>query len=221
VRRLPREERIHDIVTAARAAFAANGYHNTSMVEIASKAGVAEGTIYKFFDGKRSLMLAILRDWYEGMIADGEAKLAGVEGTRARLRLLIWHHLSVIQAAPDLCKLFYAEVRSHDDYRGSALFHLNRDVTRRLISILQDGIRAGNLRPDLDVRLVRDLVYGGIEHHVTNFLNGHGDLDVDRLADNLTDFVLHGAGRPISPEVERFERSIARLERVAARLERT
>lgn len=174
VKRLPRTERIQDIMNAGRAAFAVNGYHQTSIAEIAAGAGVAEGTIYKFFDSKRSLLHAILCDWYHRMIRENSAKLAGVKGTRARLHVVIWQHLSVIQRDPDLCRLFYAEVRSHAEYPTTELFQLNKEATRLLVIALEDGIRDGDVRPDIDLRLVRDVVFGGIEHHVARFLAGRG-----------------------------------------------
>lgn len=220
ISRLPREERINDIVAAARAAFAEQGYESASMVEIAQRAGVAEGTIYKFFDGKRSLITAVLQEWYSGMIADADAKLAGVEGTRAQLGALIWHHLSVIRTDPDLCRLFYAEVRSREGYRDSALYTFNREVTQRLVSIVREGVDSGELREDLDVRLVRDIVFGGIEHHVAGFLAGRGDLDVDAVSEALTAFVMAGAARAPVPSGMSLDRAITRLERIADRMER-
>lgn len=225
VKRLPRTERIQDIMKAARTAFAVNGYHQASMAEIAASAGVAEGTIYKFFDSKRSLLLAILRDWYDAMIRENSAKLAGVKGTRARLRVAIWQHLSVIQNDPDLCRLFYAEVRSQADYPTTELFQLNKEATRLLVTALEDGIRDGDVRPDIDLRLVRDVVFGGIEHHVSRFLAGHGDLDVGRLSDGLTELAMCGVGQrskdKSSVDQVRFEKTLDRLVQLVDRMDQS
>jgi AcrR family transcriptional regulator len=220
-RRLPREERIHDIVSSARQAFSEKGYEKASMAYIAQRAGIAEGTIYKFFDSKRTLLISILRAWYRDMIDDIEAKLDGVDGTHARLRMVIWQHLTIIRDHPDLCRLFYTEVRSHADYRGSELFTLNREVTRMLVSVLKEGVRSGDLRHDVDVRLLRDMIFGGIEHHSSRYLASQGDLDVVGLADALADIVVNGiatapAGR--TPDVAiRLERAVDRLERTIDR----
>lgn len=226
IRRLPREVRINAITTAAREEFAANGYDQSSMARIAAAADVAEGTIYKFFDSKRDLLTAILRDWYLQMIADGRKKLSGVTGTRARLQLVIWQHLNFIRTDPDLCRLFYAEVRSNADYRGSEIFSLNREVTELLVSVLEEGVACGDLRPDIDVRLLRDVIFGGIEHHVSGFLAGRFPLDIDRICSGLSDLILGGVARPVaaapsSSQTDRFEAALERLEDAVDRMGRS
>ena len=45
--RLPREKREADILAAARAVFRLRGYENASISEIAERAGVVEGSIYR------------------------------------------------------------------------------------------------------------------------------------------------------------------------------
>jgi len=218
VKRLPKAERIQDIMSAARAAFAANSYHETSIAEIAAGAGVAEGTIYKFFDSKRTLLHAILCDWYHGMLQQNSEKLAGVKGTRARLHVIIWQHLSLIKRDPDLCRVFYAEVRSHAEYPTTELFRLNKQVTGLLITVLEDGIRDGDVRPDIDRRLVRDVIFGGIEHRVSRFLAGRGELDVEHLADALTELAIGGISQPRkdTPGVDqaRLDKTVDRLEQL-------
>lgn len=70
--RLPRAQRVGDILAAARQVFAEHGFAAASIAEIASKAGVAEGTIYKFFDSKRHLVVSVIESWYDDMLAEFE-----------------------------------------------------------------------------------------------------------------------------------------------------
>jgi AcrR family transcriptional regulator len=128
--RLPREQRVGDIIEAARAAFAEHGYESASMSAIADRAGVVEGTIYKYFENKRDLLNRVLAHWYEGMLADEAQQLAGIAGTRNRLRYVIWRHLATIAGDPALCRVFFQEVRAGTDYRASPLHDLNRGYTR-------------------------------------------------------------------------------------------
>lgn len=211
--RLPRERRVGDILDAARAVFAEYGYENAAMSAIAERAGIVEGTIYKYFGNKRDLLNQVLARWYEGMLADQAEQLAGISGTRNRLRYVIWRHLKTIANDPRLCRVFFTEVRSAANYQSSDLHVLNRDYTRSIGAILLDGMAAGDLRSDLPLRLVRDLIYGTVEHHTWAFVSGRGTLDVEKLADDLTGIVIGGIGREGESAVA------ARLERVADRLE--
>ena len=60
-KRIPAEERRSAILTAAIPVFAANGYERATTREIARAAGVAEGTLYRHFAGKRELLTAVMQ----------------------------------------------------------------------------------------------------------------------------------------------------------------
>ncbi|MGZ6223492.1 MAG: helix-turn-helix domain-containing protein, partial [Syntrophales bacterium] len=44
-----------EIISQAERIFAAKGFHNTTMAEIANASGFATGTLYQFFEGKEAL----------------------------------------------------------------------------------------------------------------------------------------------------------------------
>jgi AcrR family transcriptional regulator len=50
------------ILEGAGQVFAEKGYHNANTKEIAAAAGVAEGTIYNYFENKRALLFALLEE---------------------------------------------------------------------------------------------------------------------------------------------------------------
>ncbi|WP_170984403.1 TetR/AcrR family transcriptional regulator [Rhodoligotrophos defluvii] len=216
VNRLPRERRERDILAAATAVFSERGYENASMAEIAARAGVVEGTIYKYFSNKRDLMLQVLSRWYENMLANYEEHLAGIKGTESRLRYVIWRHLAFIQAHPALCRVFFREVRTGGDYDSSALHELNRRYTHLAVAILREGFADGDLKPGLSLPLIRDLIYGTIEHHTWRYVCGSGSLDAEAIADQLC-LVLFG-GIAADKAANRLEATAARLENVAERL---
>ncbi|MGF7160225.1 AcrR family transcriptional regulator [Rhodoligotrophos appendicifer] len=217
VNRLPRERRESDILAAATTVFGEQGYDNASMSEIAASAGVVEGTIYKYFDNKRDLLLRVLTRWYESMLASYEDQLGGIRGTESRLRYVIWRHLSVIALNPALCRVFFREVRTSGDYGDSALFDLNRRYTHFIVEILREGVASGDLDADLSIPLVRDVIYGAIEHHTWKFVCGVGTLDVETTADQLTRLIMRGIAAK-DPET-RLARTADRLERLATSLE--
>ena len=57
-----RQERQASIIAAAAALFAANGFKGTTTREIAEKARISEGLIFKYFPTKRALYAAILAE---------------------------------------------------------------------------------------------------------------------------------------------------------------
>lgn len=219
--RLPRERRVADIMAAAREVFREKGYEDAPLSEIAERAKVVEGSIYRYFDNKRALLVKVIEDWYEGMLADYDEQLKGISGTRNRLRFMVWRHLRTIHDEPALCDLMFKFLRTGPDYSGTAVFELNREYTRRTLDIVKEGIDAGELRGDVSLRLVRDMIYGCVEHHTWAYLRGEGEFDPDRTADDVVDLVLSGLARrdqrppPQDDLVRRLENVVERLEKAA------
>ena len=60
--RLPADQRRQQLLDVARVAFARNGFHATSMDEIAIAAGVTKPVLYQHFPSKRALFVELLDD---------------------------------------------------------------------------------------------------------------------------------------------------------------
>lgn len=183
--RQERGQRMDGILDAAQAAFCERGYEGTAVAQVAARLGVVEGTVFKYFPTKRALLLKVLERWYVRLAADYARDLAGIQGARARLRLLVWRHLSTVRQDARLCQLMFREVRAGGDYRGSRLHQLNRRYAGLLTAVIEDGVEAGEFRADVAPALLRDLVYGGIEHHAWHWFEGRGRLDVEAITDQI------------------------------------
>lgn len=213
--RATRAERTEAILAAARDVFCEQGYETATVATIASRIGVVEGTVYKYFESKRALLLAVLEVWYRQLLDDHAHDLAGVTGTRARLRLLIWRHLRAVAESPRLCGLMFREVRGEHDYPGSRLHQLNRRYTDLLLGVLREGVDAGEIRPDIPLPLLRDMVYGGIEHYTWSYRRDGGELDIDAIADHIHALLWDG----IAAGTSGLQHTTERLSQLVNRLE--
>jgi AcrR family transcriptional regulator len=74
------QSRRSQIIDAAGRVFAAKGYHRATTRQIAEAAGVAEGTLYNYFRGKRDILMAIAREAAVPM----ERAIAEMEGLTNR-----------------------------------------------------------------------------------------------------------------------------------------
>ncbi len=213
-----------DIETAARAVFARRGYAGASIAEIAAEAGVAEGTIYKFFESKRQLVVRVIELWYAQMMAEFDKNLAGIRGARNKIRFIVWRHLAALTENPDLARLCANEVRNGGDYYQSELHELNRRYTHVFVEACREGVANGELRADIPIALVRDLIFGGLEHHIAPMLYGNGTIaaDLRQSADAIVDTVMAGIRMPAEPPGEdtlrRIDEAARRLEAAATRM---
>jgi TetR/AcrR family transcriptional regulator, fatty acid metabolism regulator protein len=224
VNRLPATRRIEDIMNAARVVFAERGYDDASITDIAAKAGVVEGSIYRFFDSKRHLLIKVVENWYDEMLQVDAAQLSGIRGTWNRIRFIVHHHLASIKREPALSRLVLQELRLDPEYRSSRLHHLNQSYAHRINDVVKEAMDAGEFRADVSPSFVRDLVFGCIEHRTWAFLRSEGDFDVEETASTLTDIVCRGLATDRGPAVATgagdMQQVVAKLESLVARLEK-
>lgn len=207
---------------AARKVFEEKGYDGALISDIAKRARVVEGTIYRYFENKRALLTKVVEHWYAGMLSDYDDKLRDIHGSRNQLRFLIWKHLVTVHEEPALCRLVFQILRVADGYRSTAVFQLNSAYTRRTIEIVKQGQASGEFRSDVPPRLVRDTIYGAVEHHSWAWLRGEGDFSPDEAADAIAELVYCGLAQPTSSprgdaHAERVAKVARRLERLAAK----
>ncbi len=185
------QDRRDSILAAARDAFAKNGFEGTSIADIARAAGVSDGLVYRYFANKRDLLNAVLTEFYERTMVDLEAIAARDAPFERRLHDIIHRHIEAFVLEADACRLFISEVRTAADYQGSAVQQLNRRYTSILVRIIESGIATGEVRADIEMRLVRDVIFGAIEHRTWAAVNGR-PLDIDATAKGLVELLRYG-----------------------------
>jgi AcrR family transcriptional regulator len=76
------DRRREQILAAASRVFARQGFHRTTVRQVAQEAGIADGTIYLYFRSKQELLLALLGRL--GRVGDRPADFAELAGADAR-----------------------------------------------------------------------------------------------------------------------------------------
>src|SRR5437868_8748555 len=99
------------ILRAATDVFARNGYFNSKVAEIAKAAGVADGTIYLYFDGKEDLLVTIFREHTRNYLLSLEREMATINRAEERLRVAIRHHLETLGRDRALAIVAQVELR--------------------------------------------------------------------------------------------------------------
>ena len=75
-----REAKKADIVAAARRCFARDGFHQTSMPDIAAEAGVSTGAPYRYFASKEEIILEIAGDAFRVIFDPVQRLIDGADG---------------------------------------------------------------------------------------------------------------------------------------------
>src|ERR687883_607639 len=102
------------IMTAALELFVERGFYGTAVPEIADRAGVGAGTIYRYFESKEALVNAIYRQQklhFANVVLDG---FPTVSTTREQFRML-WMRMAKF-ATENTSAFVFLELHHHQRY---------------------------------------------------------------------------------------------------------
>ncbi len=190
--RASKKERTRAILLAARRIFERDGYEKAKMADIAAQVGVVEGTVFHYFGSKRALVLKVMEVFYLAITARVESGLRGIQGTRERLYFLVHYHLTTMRDNAELCGVILNASRDVDAELAKDIRLLNRKYTHGIVEVIRDGISAGDLRPDTSTPLVRNTLYGSVEHAMWVQLADQQTIEVKKSARQLTDMIYRG-----------------------------
>lgn len=190
--RKSREDRTLAIINAAREVFEEKGYEAATIVEIAERIDVVEGTVLHYFGSKRALVLAVMEDFYKRITENLTEQLKGVTGTRNQLHFVIWSHLKVLHESSALCAVILRESRNNNSGLAQDVHDKNRAYTNVVKNIIAKGIERGEIRPDVSPALVRNTIFGTTEHFLWDKVIGGAVLDLENVSEQLTNLIYRG-----------------------------
>ncbi len=160
--------RPREILDAAMAAFAADGYEGATIADVARRAGVSPGLVVHYYRTKAELFEAVIEDRFLGFVAGEEALLAAHGGSAyALLEQLVrrlWEYLWQ-PGMVELGLLVKAE-RAEFPEATRTLFRQLGERWRRLFeTVLEVGARSGEFRwagPHA-ARVIGSMIVGVVE----------------------------------------------------------
>ncbi len=183
------------ILRAAVDVFAQSGYFNARVSEIAKSAGVADGTIYLYFEGKEDLLVTIFREHTRSYLQSLQQELATANGAVERMRTAIRHHLAALGRNRALAVVSQVELR-HSLKFLSLFSHTEvADYLNMLREIVEDGQATGVFRSTLHPQLVAKSVFGILDEMVTSWILSEKEYELPSQADQIAELVLGGLER--------------------------
>jgi len=157
-RREASQRRRRRILAAARECFGERGFAGATVESIAARAGVSNGLLYQFFRNKEHLFEVVaeelIRDWIRAMVPGETAENSAGDALEGMFR----RSVDFCRTHPLLPALFTRDqVLQLQRFRDVGARHVDAH-RRHVASLLRRGIARGELRGDLDVPAVADVV---------------------------------------------------------------
>lgn len=163
------------ILRAAIRVFARKGFYSTRVSEIAKAAGVADGTIYLYFKNKDDVLVSIFQDRISKLLALLEEEVPKASGAEAKLRVVVDVQLGVLEGSRDLAEVITVNLRQSSKLLrqyGAPLFGRYLEV---IAKVIEQGQRDGEVRPDLNPRVLARALWGSLDALALGWALGGGD----------------------------------------------
>jgi len=173
------------ILRAAIKIFARKGYFNSKVADIASEAGIADGTVYLYFKSKDEILHSIFDRAMEEFIAEGKREIADIAEADRRLRRIAELHLERLGADRDLAIVFQVELRGSTKFMeefSAAGFAEYLSIIHRTF---EDGQHAGVFRSDLNATVCSKILFGALDEMVTNWILSKKPYPLAPMADEV------------------------------------
>lgn len=142
-RRLTAAARREVILEAALDAFADSGYHETSLEQVAGRAGVSKALIYEHFSSKRELYTALLETYVHEMLDTVTTAATAAEPGEARLLAGLNGFFDFVEERRDAWRLLIRH-RASDDVADS-FERLFDEVAEMIVSLMAGEMPASVL----------------------------------------------------------------------------
>lgn len=136
------------ILNAGIEMFAEKGFHQTRMSEIAMKARVADGTIYRYFVNKDDLLISCFEEIITVKLDEVKASLEKIPNKGDKLISFIDAHIKVFTENPSIAKFMILELRqSPEFYKKYPNFWPIKRYLAYLKKLCEEAIEAGKIKP--------------------------------------------------------------------------
>lgn len=162
------------ILEAALTLFAESGVNGVAVPDIASRAGVGTGTIYRYFLSKEALVNQLFRQEKQ-RIDDYLVPVRQLEGNAREIFDLFWQQM--LTFARECPRSFrFLELQDHRPYLDEASRNLERQVLVRRVRAFRAFQEQGEFRRDLRAEIIMAMVWGALVNLVKATQAGYLEL---------------------------------------------
>lgn len=158
------------IMEAAVEVIAENGYYSSQVSKIAKCAGVADGTIYLYFNNKEDILISLFKEYMSQFIEKVKTSIEQKQNASEKLFTLIEMHFSHLEKNYDLATVTQLELRQSKKDLRLEINNALKPYLHVIDTIVQEGIDEGIFRKDLKRSIIRNMIFGTIDETVTTWV---------------------------------------------------
>jgi AcrR family transcriptional regulator len=151
------------ILRAAMQVFGRRGFADTTVLDIAERAGLASGTVYQYFEDKRDIFRRLLQDLTDRL--HRETRMPAGEDGRLIVRDAMLRYLEVYRENASIFKAWWELLEPATEFTD-AWVALHDKSCREIRQVIREGQRAGNIDAEVDPEITAELIVAAFERPV-------------------------------------------------------
>jgi TetR/AcrR family fatty acid metabolism transcriptional regulator len=190
--RIEKNNKYHQILEAAVKVFARQGFHQSTVAQIAKEAGVADGTIYLYFINKDDILVQFFSVRAKQVFESFREAVDAAENSTDKLRNLVRRHLAEFQRDKDGAVVYQVETHQNSRLAEAQIREMSKMYRDLISEIIEQGQQEGAIRKDLYVGLVKRFIIGAVDEVINTWLHTEEDYDLVSMADPLVELFVKG-----------------------------
>lgn len=182
------------IVDAAMRLFGKQGYTGTSMRDIAGAVGVLPGSLYAHIASKEALLVDIVENGINCFLAAVRPHAESDASPADKLRAMMIAHVAIVADNPERSLVVFHQWRFLGGDNIQAAIGKRRAYEKAFIGVIEDGMKAGEFRPDLNLRIAVLTILGAL-NWTPEWLSPAGQLSPEEVGVLIADTLLMGVQR--------------------------
>ncbi|HET7742970.1 MAG TPA: TetR/AcrR family transcriptional regulator [Mycobacterium sp.] len=183
------------ILAKAAEVFSIRGFNGTSITDIANHLGISQSNIYYYFATKEEIFLELVRQSTEFNVNGAEAVAAKQDPAIDRISEVVELLATSYQRQYPFLNIYVQEDARWLSSSGTELQQVFLDSARRfenaVRAIVEDGIRNGEFKSDMDSRMVTYAILGAV-NWMHRWYRPGGELTGAEIGKAMSDILLRG-----------------------------
>lgn len=183
-----------EIIAVAARLFKEKGYRATTLEDIAAAVGMLKGSLYYYIRSKEELLYLVVRDPIRQAYQKLEEIVHSTVPVQSKIAQAIGNHMTLFHQHYPHIAVYLHDYHHLMEQLQQNIIETPKHYQRLWAELLQQGVEAGELRSDLDVKVAGYAILG-MCNWVYRWYNPHGTLSAEKVADIFTALILEGLTR--------------------------
>lgn len=182
------------ILQAAQHLFACRGYDGTTTRDLASAAGVAEGTLFRHFENKKAILIEVATQGWVEILTDLLTELSEMGSYKAVAQVMRRRMLHM-QANADMMRVCFMEAQFHPELRDriqSEVIEKMTDVAEAFFQTAMDRGIYRRVNPKIVAQVFLGMFAVAGFSHGTIMEPGASPKQMQEMAEGIADIFLNG-----------------------------